>query len=351
MTTVIKLPERYVIEGEPPVIVNRDWPSIYLHVERGLTVEEHEREKYPRQSIFLDGVFAGPAFLDNERRQYSLDHHAGCVRAFTLATCEQATVMLMAGIPLSEGEWNVYVNEPDLDAMLASWILINHRALVHDDYYLLRKAMPLIRVEGVIDAYGFDKALLSGLPRRIYEAHKKRIDKLRAPERKLRKKGGWDAIDPLEFSLAQLDRLDAALFPRGLPRISAVQPEDQRRLPSRKVAVLVRSKAGIYEVEEALRDQYQGELAAIVLDSGNARMTLRLVDAFMPKNLNDVYGELNARDPQVHEGDGNVWGGGDDIGGSPRKSGTGLSGQEVLEVVSAVFRGEDAEQHAQRPHP
>jgi hypothetical protein len=334
-------PARYALEGDPPSIVNRDWPSIYLHVERGLTVGQDERESYPRQCIFLDGVFAGPAFLDNERRQYSLDHHAGCVRAFTLATCEQATVVLMQGIPLGEGEWHVYVNEPDLDAMIAAWVLMNHHALSHDDYHLLRKAMPLIRVEGVIDAYGFDKALLSGLPRRIYEAHKKRIDKLRAPERKLRKKGGWDGIDPLAFSLDQLERLDAALFPRGLPRIGPVEAADQRRLPSRKVAVLVRSKAGIYEVEEALRDQYKGELAAIVLDSGNERMTLRLVDAFMPKNLRDVYGELNARDPRVQLPEGNVWGGSDDIGGSPRKSGTGLSGQEVLEVVSAVFRGEN----------
>src|SRR5690606_11488941 len=263
--------------------------------------------------------------------------------AFTLATCEQATVVLMQGIPLGEGERHIYVNEPDLDAVIAAWVLMNHHALSHDDYHLPRKAMPPIRVDGVIDAYGCDKALLSGLPRRIYEAHKKRIDKLRAPERKLRKKGGWDQIDPLAFSLDQLERLDAALFPRGLPRTGRVEPADQRRLPSRKVAVLVRSKAGIYEVEEALRDQYQGELAAIVLDSGNERMTLHLVDAFMPKNLRDVYGELNARDPRVHEHDGNVWGGSDDIGGSPRKSGTGLSGQEVLEVVSAVFRGENGD--------
>ena len=92
-------PSRYELTGDPPRIICSDWPNVRLHVERGLTVDEDEREQYPRQSVFLDGVFTGPAFLDNEMRQYSLDHHAGCVRAFTLATCEQAVVMLLQGLP------------------------------------------------------------------------------------------------------------------------------------------------------------------------------------------------------------------------------------------------------------
>ncbi|MEM1031734.1 MAG: hypothetical protein AAF928_17530 [Myxococcota bacterium] len=335
-------PLRYRVVDDPPAIVAEDWPSILLHVTRGHSVEPSERDQYPDQSIFLDGVYTGPAFLDNERRQYSLDHHAGCVRAFTLATCEQATVMLMQGLPLREGVWHLYVNEPDLDAMLGAWVLMNHHALTHDDYALLRKAMPLIRVEGVIDAYGFDKALLSGLPRKIFEAHKKRIDKLRAEEKRLRNEGTWDTVNVVDFSLGLLERFDAALFPRGQPRSGGIETQDQAALPSRKVAVLVRSTLGIYEVEEQLKEPYRGELAAIVLDKGEGRMTLRLADAFLPKNLRDVYLALNEADPHVTDDDeGNAWGGSDDIGGSPRRSGSGLSGKDVLDVVSAVFRGDD----------
>jgi hypothetical protein len=285
----------------------------------------------------LDGVFGGPAFLDNEHRQYSLDHHAGCVRAFTLATCEQACVMLMQRIPLWEGEWHVYINEPDLDALLAAWVIMNHYALAHDDYALLRKAMPLIRVEGVIDAYGFDKALLSGLPGRIYEAKKNRIVKLRRPERALREKGEWSSADLVAFSIEQLKRLDAELFPRGLPRIMGVETH-KLQASTRKIAVLVRSQRGIYEIEEQLRDKHADELALIVLDSGHGRMTLRLVDAFMPKNLNAVYGPLNERDPRVTSGDEtNVWGGSDEIGGAPRLTGTGLSGAEVLDTLALTL--------------
>lgn len=336
-----KHPPRYAVDRDRNAIVCRDWPSILLHVERGLTVEGDQRDKYPDQCVFLDGVFIGPAFLDNERRQYSLDHHAGCVRAFTLATCEQACVMLMQGIPLWEGEWHIYVNEPDLDALIAAWILLNHHALIHDDYALLRKAMPLIRVEGVIDTYGFDKAVLSGLPRRIYEAHKKRIDKLRIEERQLRGEGKWGDIDVLEYSATQLDNLDNQLFPRGQPRTAGIEAMNELELPTRKLAILVQSQVGIYEVEEQLKDKHKGELAIIVHDAGDNKMTLRLVDAFLPKNLNEVYAALNDADPRVDQEEGNIWGGSGDIGGSPRKSGTGLSGREVLAVVAEVLSGND----------
>lgn len=310
-----------------------------LVVERGLSVDEGERGRYPRQSVFLDGVFTGPAFLDNEARQYSLDHHAGCVRAFTLATCEQACVMLMQRLPLWEGTWHVYVNEPDLDALLAAWVLLNHYALSHDNYALLRKVMPLVRVEGVIDTYGFDKALLSGLPRRIYEAKRRQIESLRAPERALREEGAWAQTDLVAFSLAQLDRLDAQLFPRGVPRVGSFEMHELE-LPQRKLAVLVQSQRGIYEIEEQLKSEHKDEVALIVLDAGHGRMTLRLVDPFMSKNLNAAYPVLNARDPRSRgQNEGNAWGGSDEIGGSPRATGTGLSGHQVLQIVTQALRG------------
>ncbi|HHH11783.1 MAG TPA: hypothetical protein ENK23_06905, partial [Sorangium sp.] len=334
-------PSRYALDGAPPDIVCSDWPTMHLHVERGLSIDKRELKSFPRQSIFLDGVFTGPAFLNNESRQYSLDHHAGCVRAFTLATCEQACVMLMQRLPLWEGEWQVYVNEPDLDSLLGAWILLNHYALSHDNYALLRKVMPLIRVEGVIDTFGLDKALLSGLPRRIYEAKYQRIMKLRQPEQQLREKGEWSTTDLVAFSKSQLERLDSNLFPHGSPRIGGIEKLKLDR-PTRTLAFLVPTRRGIYEIEEELRAIHKDELAVIVLDSGHGRMTLRLVNPFMPKNLNAAYAALNARDERVRDSDdSNVWGGSAEIGGAPRRTGTGLSGREVLETVIDALNSDD----------
>ena len=40
-------------------------------------------------------------YLDNSSKLYNLDHHEGCERAFTLATCEQALLMVYSGVELS----------------------------------------------------------------------------------------------------------------------------------------------------------------------------------------------------------------------------------------------------------
>ena len=124
--------------------------------------------------------------------------------------------------------------------------------------------------------------------------------------------------------------------------MAGIEALDELQLPSRKLAILVQSSQGIYEMEEQLKEQHGNELAVIVHDAGESRMTLRLVDAFLPRNLNDVYPVLNGLDPRVTpDDDGNVWGGSSDIGGSPRRTGTGLTGREVLAAVARVVGGDD----------
>ena len=113
---------RHAGDGDDTYLECGGSPNIHLHVRWGLAVDEAGREKYPPQTIFLDGAFTGPPFLDNSGRHYSLDHHAGGTpRGFMLATCEQAVVMVLDGLPLEEGEWQLYINDPDLDAVLAAW--------------------------------------------------------------------------------------------------------------------------------------------------------------------------------------------------------------------------------------
>ncbi len=74
-----------------------------LRVDAGHTVGRKDLRTVQRQTIFLDGAFAGAPFHDGERRIYSLDHHEGCIRSITLSTCEQAAVVLVLGLPVNEG--------------------------------------------------------------------------------------------------------------------------------------------------------------------------------------------------------------------------------------------------------
>lgn len=320
-------------------LISGNAPNIALRIQRGLTVDSRGRKRYGPQTIFLDGVYNGAPFYDNEARHYSLDHHAGCVRAFTLATCEQAVVMLLQGLPLSSGNWDVYVNDPDLDSLLASWVLLNHMELLRDECALLKKAMPMIRLEGVIDAHGTDKMLLSAMPKDLFEATKGRLDELMAGEMKIKKAGEWMSTDWFDYVSGALEQVDGMIYPDGaIDELLEIQETGRVVLHADRIGLMVESSLGIYEVESRLKKRYGISLGVIVLKAAEDRYTVRLVDAFLPKDLNAVYKALNRADPLARSGsEPNLWGGSGDIGGSPRLMGTGLSEPEMLEVIRGVL--------------
>jgi len=323
---------RYVVSGNAP--------NIELHLERGLSVDAGGRKRFGEQAIFLDGVHTGAPFCDNETRQYSLDHHAGCVRTFTLATCEQAVVMLLQGLPLSTGRWTLWINDPDLDSMLAAWVLMNHVELLRDERALLRHAMPAIRLEGVIDAHGTDREILTALPEDALAAAREQVDRLMAAELEIKKSGRWAQLDFADYACEHLERIDGELLPHGaVDELMELEELGRATLANDRIAVLLESSLGIYAVEERLKERYGASLGVIVLRIGDDRYTLRLVDAFLPKNLEAVYDALNRADPSARKRgkNPNLWGGSTDIGGSPRETGTGLDGQAILEVVGDVL--------------
>jgi hypothetical protein len=327
-------------ESNPPCLVTATSPSVRLFVLRGLTVTPRTRRSYPRQSVFLDGVYGGAPFLDHDARQYSLDHHAGCIRAFTIATCEQAAAMLLMGLPLEEGEWRVHINEPDLDAVLAAWILMNHLELRRDRGGLLERIMPLVRVEGVIDTHGLERGVLTGLPREVLEAEQCKVDALLEEERELKATGEWKATDPLAYTGRLLHRLDELFIPREhLTELLSAETIEMARAPiqQRKLAVLCRSQRGIYEVESELKERHDKRVGVVVLDQGGGHFTLRQCDPFLTRNLEHLYRLLNRED--AHSRDGNRWGGSAEIGGSPRETGSGLDGSSILALVAEEYAG------------
>ena len=329
-----------VTRGEQRHVVCGNAPNIALRVERGLTVNEAGRKHYPQRTIFLDGVFAGAPFYDNKARQYSLDHHAGCVRAYTLATCEQAVVMLLQGLPLSEDDWTLYVNEPDLDALLAAWLLMNHVELLREDGRILREAMPLVRVEGVIDAHGPDMEILTGLPAERYDKERRSIERLMLQEKSFKAMAQWTSTDWVAYSREMLEALDHLLFPEGyLDQLLEIEELGRVQLGSGKMAVLCRSHQGIYAVEATLKARYEKQLGILILDLGDGRFTLRQVDPFLERDLVPLYQALNQKDLRARQDSetDNLWGGSSDIGGSPRKTGSALTGEQILAIAGKVY--------------
>jgi hypothetical protein len=327
------LPDRYIIKsnGDERVLICLESPNLNIHMEVGLSVSGSMARKSPGGTIFLDGAAQCEPFMDHERQVYNLDHHEGCVRPFTLATCEQTLVMYMKGLDLQGREWNVYANEPDLDTLLAIWILLNHARIGSQDITQRRILFALVRYEGIIDALGLELKELCALPPELVRKLQRVIDHLRSDELVLKKEGRWGQTDLLIYSASILHKIDQIFYKpsdfadfKGIEELARVELTDQR------IATVVEADMGIYEIEPHLNKLYGNRLGVVFLKKGLESYTVRQMDLFMPITLEDIYERLNFMDPAVKcRTQTNKWGGAADIGGSPRETGTRLSPSEI----------------------
>jgi hypothetical protein len=187
---ISNLPQRYVIKdsGDTRILTCLDAPNIAVQVEAGLTVSASTARKSPAGTIYLDGAAQSEPFLDHEKDVYNFDHHEGCVRPFTLSTCEQVLLVILKGLDLRSREWRVHASEPDLDTILAIWLLLNHQRIQQKSAGRRQFLFALVRHEGLIDSHGLEMNEFSGLPTDLLVKTTKVINYLRAEEIDLKKK-------------------------------------------------------------------------------------------------------------------------------------------------------------------
>ena len=337
------IPDRYDVrrQEQGAALFCREAPGITVFVDRALSFTEAEARKLPPRTILLDGAGAFAPLVDDAALLFNLDHHQGCSRAFTAATCEQALILVFKGLDLDQGEWRIYANEPDLDTVLAIWILLNHRRLRSLSPQARDRIVPLIRVEGAIDANGFEIAELCGLPSDLFLAEKKRLDSLHGMELDVKKSGVWAKTDMTVYTADMLRAVDRMVYrDADFHDYTSVEAEFAHvEIGSGKVAVVCRDGGGIYDVEKRLRKVWGDRLGLIALEKESGQFTLRRSAALAGIELAAAYRKLNLLDPVV---DGSppskCWGGSDEIGGSPRPDGTGLSPLEIAKILKLTYR-------------
>jgi hypothetical protein len=315
--------------GRERVLVCLEAPTVHVRIEPAACVSPAAARSAPPGTIYLDGAAQGEPFVDAERDVYNLDHHEGCVRAFTLATCEQAMVLLRRGLDLRRRDWTVFANGVDLDTVLAIWVLLNHLRLAPEDSPARRRILPLLRLEGNIDALGLGTEDLCGLPGELHTETRRQLDALLERERSA--KGRGLGRDPLAFVAAQLRAIDRIAYAgEELGELLEIEEIARAELAGAGVAVVCRADGGIYEVERELRRLHGSRLGLVVLQKDAKNYSLRPVHPAAAAQLERIYLQLNRVDPGS---DGslaeNRWGGAGEIGGSPRKSGTRLNPHEI----------------------
>ncbi len=334
-------PSRYGIRvvARGRVLFCPEAPTAVVRIERGACVRAVDARHASPGTIFLDGAAQGEPFADPVRGVYNLDHHEGCVRAFTLSTCEQAMVLLLRGLDLRKREWTLLANDADLDAVLAIWVLLNHHRLSAADGAARAEIMPLLRLEGAIDAHGLALQELCALPPTLLDETQRRMERLRDCERSLRATGRWQKLDLLEYVCERLEQIDALVYPQdAFADLVEVEELGRLELLQGSVAVACRARVGIYEVERQLGRFHGPRLGLVVLRQREGVYTLRQLDPALPASLESLYAHLNRIDPAVRSGAAERrWGGSAEIGGSPRAGGTQLPLAEILAACRHVY--------------
>lgn len=300
-----------------------------------VVISAKDARNYPPGAIFLGGAAQGGPFVDPRKDVYNLDHEQGCIRS--LATCEQAMLLIRKIVDLRKREWVVLANDTALDTVLALWVLLNHLRL-KEDPEIRARIMPLLRLEGVIDAHGPNLQDLAALPPELLRSSLAVLNGLRRREIGHPRNGTLSDSDLLEHLADQLRGIDKLIYSpedfAGLYEVDALARAD---IGNGSVAVACRSDARIAEVERQLQRIHGQRLGVLIIKTAPAAYQVRRVDGSLPA-LDLAYERLNLVDPAVKGGLKNQWRGSADIGGSPRAAETRLTAAQIVEVIREAFQ-------------
>ena len=260
----------------------------------GMTISHDQMED---GRIYLDGACRGPA-IDNQRKAYSFDHHANCLRFATLATCQQVMTALELGFDPSGLQ--VVLNGLDADSSLSLWLLRNPEKTQAPE------VRTIVEHIGFVDAHGPVRPsvkLLSCLNRspRIPQT----IDMLWEDQNKIDMwfNGGDDAL-PKPFS-----------FP-PCPAFGLTQSGELLK----------------FDTTDDFGTLYNAGCVVAVLiaegPEGTKGYSIGKRSDFVSYDIARFMTEMNKLEPG--------WGGGSTIGGAPRLEG-GLRSSLSVEVVKRVF--------------
>ena len=338
-TTKSAVPSRYRIRDDVKgrTLTCVEAPTVTVRAERGFVVTAAQARNYRAGAIFLDGAAQGGPFVEVQKELYNLDHHEGCIRPFTLATCEQAMVLIRRVVDLRKRDWTVFANDGDLDTVFALWTILNHFR-INDDAEVRFRLMPLLRLEGAIDTHGLGLQDMAALPPDLFHATSATLKQLQDREAALKSEGTWYKVDLLEYIAERLQAIDGLIYsPKHFDGLHEVEELARVEIANGSVAVACRSDAGIYELEQQLRKLHGDRLGILILQNEPSAYTLRQVNQMLPATLEQAYQRLNLMDPAVR-GSRNRWGGSVEIGGSPRGTGTRLTPVQITETVRQAFR-------------
>lgn len=293
---------------------------------------EWKFDELPPGSIALDGAVQGPQ-VDAAARRFSFDHHAGCIRLLTSATCRQVFDAMLLG--LDPDGLSVYVNDLDGDTVLSLWLLEN--APRWRDRDAVRRVRALVECVSTVDAHGPAYPVDDpDLMRTFYDGMLGEVSSERA--------AGYPSKVQvvLRAALARLERWWEEGFASRSPAIPVpVTPEIALQgtwvlatLPASGGDHVSATAAWLYE-----RGHDRMVIGGLSAAGGWRYLLARRSDLVAGFPLDAFYRELNRREAEVRGSPlipGQTWGGGSSVGGGPRLDSV-LDPHAVRDVIARVL--------------
>jgi hypothetical protein len=296
-----------------------DRVAVSVHPGRVLDFDRF-RTSHPAAALALDGYVEGPSRWDWDGPWGTLDHHAGVERLRTGASCEQTAAAVRLGLwdRLGPGRTlQVHLNDCDADTCLSVWLLR------HPDRIAEPPVRALVRWEGSLDAHG---GCALGLVPERYLPH---LAWVFEPYVCWREDPGAD-LGP-DTQLRVIDEVGGRIDAWADGRAREIDDDSGYEVLRRTEHAVAVAEHGPY-ARLALQADGRSCFVAVRRHGGRTVMTIGRVDDDVPLDLLGVWSELNELEGREPDHD-DRWGGGDLIGGSPRRSGTLLDVDRVCEVV------------------
>lgn len=279
------------------------------------------------KSLYLDGSCRGFA-LRPEIGSVSFDHHTGCNRSITYATCVQVMHGIMHGMKVTDFD-QIIIDDIDADTVMSVWILLNQKQL--DD----EKVVSIINQIGLVDAHftvAFD----------LHPLHKM-----------INPKYGYERTEELLYECLAIVDSYIADPTQTFPTFDWVKPDGE------KDECVGFTRAGhplksIASFEDMYADGFGLVMMTKELPNGSRIYTIGKKSEFeMWVDLPAILAKLGKAELQachdlgtsLYLGPTKNWGGSTTIGGSARyedqSQGSRLALDEVIEIIERHITGED----------
>jgi hypothetical protein len=291
----------------------------------GLSWEEF-RSTCPTHSASLDGyVSAGPSF-DGEKIVVNFNHHEGCDRLATRATCAQVLMAIRQGMfskfrNAFGPKLNVFVNDCDEDVCTSWFLLKNHHMVASTMNPLINR---LVAMEDALDstagAYPFpaDLPVLQELAW-VFE-----------PYRHFRLNGGLDKRDSDTFKSIIVD-VENRIMRHVTGQGGSMFLDTRYKVIGGGNGWVMVEEIGAHARTAMFGDGIKAYVSVRERKDNRWTYTLGKLSPFIPFDLIKLTEAFNKNDSAVTSLD--KWGGGNNIMGSPRVGGSNLSPDMIHKLI------------------